>query len=213
MHHHHEQPPQPHVPADGVRALVFVADGSEDIETACITDVLVRAGVLVTLCSVMPSRRCTVTMARHLRVTADTSIDDVTDLSGYAAVVLPGGMPGAQTIGDHQQAQQLLAEMIRRPDGTIAAICAAPAVALGSLLHASGVPLATCFPAMRERLTSAGCVTVYVDEPVVAAKAASGCTVITSKGPATALRFAVALVERLVGSEKADAVARALLLH
>ena len=31
-----------------------MADGSEDIELACITDVLVRAGATVTVASVMP---------------------------------------------------------------------------------------------------------------------------------------------------------------
>ena len=36
------------------KVLVPVADGSEDIELACITDVLVRAGATVTVASVMP---------------------------------------------------------------------------------------------------------------------------------------------------------------
>ena len=36
------------------KVLVPVADGSEDIEMACITDVLVRAGATVTVASVMP---------------------------------------------------------------------------------------------------------------------------------------------------------------
>ena len=51
-----------------VRVLVAIADDSEEIETACITDVLVRAGVDVTVASVMPEGRLQCKMARGLKV-------------------------------------------------------------------------------------------------------------------------------------------------
>ena len=55
--------------------LVPVADSSEDIETACITDVLVRAGAKVTVASVMPEGRLQVTMARGLSRSEYFAID------------------------------------------------------------------------------------------------------------------------------------------
>ena len=50
------------------KVLVPVADSSEDIELACITDVLVRAGAEVTVASVMAEPQ--VKLARGLKVRA-----------------------------------------------------------------------------------------------------------------------------------------------
>ena len=65
-----------------------IADGSEEIETACITDVLVRAGATVVTASVMPEGRTTVKMARGLNIVADCHISDcVTETGSRACVV------------------------------------------------------------------------------------------------------------------------------
>ena len=55
--------------ASRLRVLVPVADDSEEIETACITDTLVRAGAEVVVASVMPELQ--VRMSRGLKVVAD----------------------------------------------------------------------------------------------------------------------------------------------
>lgn len=83
-----------------------------------------------------------------------------------------------------------------------AAICAAPAVAL----HAYGVlkgRRVTCYPGMSDRLSGS----VFVDQPVVVD---GNC--ITSQGPATALEFALTLVERLAGRSKRREVAADMLV-
>jgi 4-methyl-5(b-hydroxyethyl)-thiazole monophosphate biosynthesis len=51
------------------RVLVPIADGSEEIETSCITDTLVRAGAEVTVASVEATTTCT--MSRGLKIVAD----------------------------------------------------------------------------------------------------------------------------------------------
>jgi hypothetical protein len=48
------------------RVLVPIADGSEEIETTCITDTLTRFGASVTVASVMPDLVCT--MSRGIKV-------------------------------------------------------------------------------------------------------------------------------------------------
>ena len=74
--------------------LVPIADDSEEIETACITDTLVRAGAAVTVASVMDGRlQCK--MSRGLKVVADTSIAECVGKE-WDAIALPGGMPGAE---------------------------------------------------------------------------------------------------------------------
>ena len=59
-------------------ALVAIADGSEDIETVSIIDVLRRAEIDVTVASVMPDRP-QVTAARGTRIEADMLIDACRD--------------------------------------------------------------------------------------------------------------------------------------
>ena len=75
--------------------LVPIADDSEEIETACIQDTLVRAGAAVTVASVMPDGRLQCKMSRGLKVVADTSIDECA-AKEWDAIALPGGMPGAE---------------------------------------------------------------------------------------------------------------------
>ena len=48
------------------RVLVPIGDGSEEIETTCITDTLTRFGASVTVASVMPDLVCT--MSRGIKV-------------------------------------------------------------------------------------------------------------------------------------------------
>jgi protein deglycase len=113
---------------------------------------------------------------------------------------LPGGMPGAEYLRDSAPLIDIL-EKQKAAGKLYAAICAAPAVVLASKgLVGEG---ATCFPApgLLEMMSSP------VDDDVVIQG-----NVITSKGPGTALKFAVALGEQLYGAEKAKSVADALLI-
>eukprot|EP00760_Papus_ankaliazontas_P038379 PhM_4_TR9107/c0_g1_i1/m.83617/K03152/thiJ; protein deglycase len=196
-----------------VKVLVPIADGSEDIETACITDVLVRGGVEVTTASVMSCK--TVTFARGLKVTADIlvselAVDVPSAVAAFDAVVLPGGMPGAEHFKNSDALQSIITAMYTtRPSTIIGAICAAPYVALG----ANAVVMAerarmTCFPALKDKFTAAHPNVVYDDaSPVVL----DG-RVITSQGPGTAVEFAFVLVSKLIGVDKAMEVAKAMLV-
>ena len=84
----------------------------------------------------------------------------------------------------------------------VAAICAAPAVVLaptGILKHKS----ATCFPGMEDQF---GNDTVYKEDAVVV-----DANIITSRGPGTALKFALTIVEHLSGKEASEQIRQATL--
>lgn len=180
------------------RALIAVADGVEDLECVTLIDVLRRAEVEVVVASVEGRRM--VTCARGTRLTADAMLVDVL-AQDFDLIVLPGGMPGAQRLAEHEP----LAERMRqqaKAGQLFAAICAAPAVALqqyGVLKQRR----MTCYPAFSDRLS--GC--SFVDQPVVVD---GNC--ITSQGPGTALEFALTLVEQLAGKAVRREVAQAMLV-
>lgn len=122
--------------------LVPIADASEDIELACITDVLVRAGATVVTASVMPEGRTTVKLARGLTVVADCTIKECVGKQ-WDAIALPGGMPGAEHLRDSAELKELL--LAQASDGKVAAaVCASPAVVFAP--HGLLPARATCFP-------------------------------------------------------------------
>ncbi|SDG53479.1 4-methyl-5(b-hydroxyethyl)-thiazole monophosphate biosynthesis [Pseudomonas benzenivorans] len=180
------------------RALITVADGVEDLECVTLIDVLRRAEIEVVVASIEGRRM--VTCARGTRLTADTMLVDVL-AQEFDLIVLPGGMPGAQRLAEHEP----LAERVReqaRAGKCFAAICAAPAVALQQFGVLKQRRM-TCYPAFSDRLS--GC--TFVDQPVVVD---GNC--ITSQGPGTALEFALTLVEHLRGKGTRKQVAEAMLI-
>jgi 4-methyl-5(b-hydroxyethyl)-thiazole monophosphate biosynthesis len=175
--------------------LVAVAEGSEELETICIVDVLRRAGANTILASV---GKLEVNGSKGVKLTADKLL---TACAGgtYDLVALPGGMPGSEHLRD-------CAELIRalkrqRSEGRLyAAICAAPAVALypHGLLEGRR---ATCHPNFAHLLSNVD----LLDAPVVVD---GNC--VTSRGAGTAVEFSLTLVEQLYGKEKAREVAKGM---
>lgn len=178
--------------------LVAVATGTEEMEAIIAADCLVRAGAKVCIASTESS--LTVVCSRGVKITADALIAEVSTLP-FDLIIIPGGMPGATNL----RASTALCNMLRRQNSEskpVAAICAAPAVVLGSLGILDG-KTATCYPAAKFISTLPSHVSdrVYVDG-----------NVITSQGPGTSFAFAIKLIEVLFGEEKAQAVAKELLL-
>ena len=180
------------------RVLVPIADDSEDIETACITDVLVRAGAEVTVASVMPSLQ--VRLARGLKLTADCSIDDCASAE-WDAIACPGGMPGAENLRDSAALTALLKKQASAGKLT-AAVCASPAVIFATHGILNGP--ATCYPAPQFKEKIDG----WTD-----AQAVVDGHILTSQGPGTSLQFALKIVEELYGRPKAEELAAGLLTH
>jgi len=127
--------------------LVPIADGSEEIEAVCIIDTLVRAGAHVTVASVMDQHQ--VTCSRGVKIVADALIGDV-GARTFDAIVIPGGMPGAEHLAKSEPLAALL--KAQASAGRLnAAICAAPVVVLqkhGLLVGRK----ATAHPAFSDKL-------------------------------------------------------------
>lgn len=176
------------------RVLVPLAAGFEEIEAVTVIDVLRRAGVEVVVAGLTAGP---IKASRGVVVVPDTTLDDVVE-SPFDMVVLPGGMPGAKTLGGDPRVRKVV-EKTRERQRWVAAICAAPAMVLEPAGLLEGVP-ATGHPSMKDKLSS------YTEQRVVT----SG-RLVTSQGPGTAMEFALDLVRHLCGEPKAREVAAPML--
>lgn len=176
--------------------LVPLAPGFEDLEATTIVDILRRAGVEVITAGLVSGL---VQGSRGLRVQPDAYLDEVLDRE-FDMIALPGGLPGSEHLKNDPRVQALLKRLSAEGRVT-AAICAAPmALAAAGLLDGRRV---TGYPGVVDKLGLPG--TVYLDDPVVV----DG-RVVTSRGPGTAMDFALTLAELLVGREARDRVEAAL---
>lgn len=177
--------------------LVPLAQGCEELEAVTVVDLLRRAGVDVVTAGLdaQPVRA-----SRGTVLVPDTILEQVIERD-FDMVVLPGGLPGADHLDNDVRLKGLLQSMSAAGKYT-AAICAAPKVlASAGLLDGKR---ATSYPGALEPASVTGL--EYVDDSVVA----DG-KVITSRGPGTAMDFALQLIETLVGKARRDEVEAALL--
>jgi protein deglycase len=187
------------------KALVLLADGFEEIEAVTVIDVLRRAEVSVTTAGLTNQR---VVGAHAIVVEADCLLADLDAAADgrrpvgtetpFDALVLPGGMPGARHLRDDARVKRLLIEQSNAMR-LVAAICAAPIA-----LEAAGI--------LRGRAA-----TSYPGYPLASAqnkeeRVVVDGNIITSRGPGTALEFALTLVERLVDSERAQQLRTAMIV-
>ncbi len=174
------------------RVVVPIAAGFEEIETMTVVDILRRADIEVVTAAIAETP---VTSSHGVRVEADTTIEAIQDDPEIEMVVLPGG-PGTRKLGESKALRHLV-ERLQQADREIAAICAAPSVLADyGLLKGKR---ATSFPAVRDRLVASGA--DYREESVV-----RDGKVITSRGPGTAMDFALELVAVLAGTDKRQEV-------
>ncbi len=172
--------------------LVPLAQGCEELEAITITDLLVRAGIRVTTCGLDDQP---VTASRGTTIIPNTSIDKIQN-ENFDLIVLPGGLPGA----DHLRDNQILQTLIKKQAAAnkyLAAICAAPkALAEAGVLAGK---TATGYPGVLAALQDAS---ITISENAIEIDG----NIITSRGPGTAMDFALCLIELLEGKEKRQEV-------
>jgi 4-methyl-5(b-hydroxyethyl)-thiazole monophosphate biosynthesis len=174
------------------RVLIPLAEGCEELEAVTIIDLLRRAGIEVVIAGLVEGP---VKASRGTVLLPDTVLDDVLE-QAFDMIVLPGGLPGATHLNDDPRIHRLLAHQDRHARH-VAAICAAPKVlADAGLLDGRR---ATSFPGA---VAAANYPKIaLVEDPVVV----DG-HVVTSRGPGTAMDFALQLIEILSGRDKRDEV-------
>ena len=178
------------------KVIIFLAEGFEEIEAISIIDTLRRAEITVTTASITNDK--IVKGAHNIEVKTDKLFDEV-DFGNYDLIALPGGMPGAKNLNEHEGLKEQI--KIFAKDKMIAAICAAPMI-LGGMGLLKG-KRATCYPGFEPELIEA----IVTHEPVTV----DG-NIVTGKGPAFALQFSLQLVEILAGKASRDEVANGMLV-
>ena len=171
-------------------ALVLFADGSEELEAITAVNILRRAGVSVTLAGLETGA---LKGSRGVMLMPDKTLDEALH-EDYDMVVLPGGQPGT----DHLKADARVIKLAQRmalQDKYVGAICAAPSVlATAGLLDGKQ---ATSFP---------GALNPFQKVKLQHGAVVEDGKIITSRGPGTAMDFALTLVERLAGHAKRQEV-------
>ncbi len=176
-------------------ALVFLAEGFEDIEAVSVIDVLRRGGVDVIVAAVSDSLR--VRSAHGIEMSADVCVAQI-DKALFGAVILPGGMPGTENLARSAH----VIDIVRRhaSEGRlVCAICAAPTV-----LAAAGVlppeVHVTCYPSC----------SVDLDRPCAGVPVVCDGNFITGQAPGSALLFALVVLQALTDESVAHQTASAM---
>lgn len=175
------------------KAILFLADGVEEMEAVTTTDILRRGQVDVCLASLSDS--LLVTGKNNIIIKAELTFSELTD-DDYDLLVIPGG---TMAYLEHQAFLTWVTNF-NRDDKLLAAICAAPTV-FGKLGFLHG-RRAVCFPGLESWLTGA---------IVTNAQVETDGRFTTARGPALAVPFGLRLLQLLRGSQAAEQVRRDLL--
>jgi len=185
------------------KALIFLADGFEEVEAVTPIDYLRRANIKVVMAAT--GKNADVMGSHGISFTADTTLETMEkqgelNPGGWDCVIIPGGMLGSKNLAACAPVGNFLKKMAGAGK-MIAAICAAPAVVLAPLGLLEGKRF-TCYPGMEEGLSSG----TWTENIVV-----KDGELITSRAAGTAAEFAFAIIRMLSGGDQEDKLRAALL--
>lgn len=178
-----------------MKALILLAQGFEELEAVTLIDVLRRGGIEVISAGITEGP---VESARKVKILPDTVLNRVS-AADFDLIALPGGQPGTTNLQKNSGVLSLLKEF-KSQNKWIAALCAAPMV-LSAAGLLKGIRF-TCYPGCE------GAISEGIYEPAAVIEDGK---ILTSKGPATAMPFALALIEKLAGKKAAEKVGQDLL--
>lgn len=179
-----------------VKALMIIANGSEEMETVITADVLRRAEWQLDIASpTLPS----VTGTHKIRIMPDIALNQVNP-NEYDILVLPGGLQGTRTLSATQAVIDIVRSMYSA-NKLVCAMCAAPVIlqAAGIL---KGVSI-TLHPSMEPEIK---------DAVLTGKRVEKDGNIITAVGPGATFEFALAIVASVDGEEKAKRLADDMLL-
>ncbi|KAL5705711.1 protein deglycase [Ranunculus cassubicifolius] len=172
-----------HIP----QVLIPVANGSEEIEVATVVDILRRAKMNVVVASVQKSLK--IVAARGTKMVADKSISDAAT-SVYDLIILPGGVSGSERL----QKSRILKKLLKEQEiggRVVGAICSSP-----EILEKQGL-----LKGRRAAGDGGDDASVIIDG-----------TLVTSKGLARMIDFALEIINKFLGHARARSVAEGLVV-
>lgn len=178
------------------RILIPLAEGFEEIEAITIIDILRRANLEVITASLTDNLE--VKGGHNIKVKADTILDKVIN-EDFDAISLAGGMGGMNNLKNDKRIIEKIKKMYNDKK-LVSAVCASPIV-LGEAKVLNGKY--TCYPSCENSINMGE----YQDKDLAVVDK----NVITSKGPATSIIFALEIVKYLTGSN--EELSKALLMH
>ena len=182
-----------------VNVAILFAEGFEEIEGLTTVDILRRAGISTTIIGVEEKE---ITGAHQVTIKSDKTIDKL-NISEIDCLVLPGGAPGFENLKNNDLVLSAIKDADQKKK-IVAAICASPSV----LSHAGilNQRRSTIYPGMEVEIRKGG--GIYVDDIVVIDD-----HIITSKGPATTIPFALKIVETLIDEQTRKEIEKKLLFN
>lgn len=170
------------------KILVPLAPGCEEMEAVSIIDILRRGGIEVITASLDEGA---VTASRGVRLVADALLQDAIASDDFDMVVIPGGMGGTEALMDCVPFLDFLKRMSAR-GCMVGAICAAPMILQRTGLL-DGIRF-TAYPGVIEegKIPNA----LNTGGPLE-----NDHKIMTSRGPGTAIDFALAILEECAGKE------------
>lgn len=178
------------------KVLVMLAEGFEEIEAISVVDVLRRGNIVCDMCSIDKE---SVMGAHNILIKSDCYIDDINALE-YDAIVLPGGLPGATNLKDKRVAK--FAKELNENGKIVAAICAAPeTLEVFGILKGKKCTSYPGFITNRDEVT-------YIEDVVVV----DG-NIITSRGPATSISFALTIMKELGYEKEAEEIKEGMMVN
>ena len=169
------------------KAVIFLANGCEEIEALTVADLLRRAKSDVALVSI--NETTDVVSSHNVHIVADAVFADM-DFSETKMLILPGGMPGTNNLQTYDPLRKLVLQFAEEGK-MVAAICAAPKI-LGELGLLQGKN-ACCHPGFEEELTGAK---VSFDYPAI-----KDGNIITGRSMGCAIPFGLTILGALEGEE------------
>ena len=180
------------------KILVLLATGFEEIEALSVVDVLRRANVS---CDMGTLDTDYVKGTHNIEIKSNVNINNI-DIDEYDGVVLPGGLPGAYNLRDSKKVREIV-QKLNNDKKIIAAICAAPE-ALESFNILNGKKC-TSYPGFIQDKNNVE----YIENEIVVEDG----NIITSRGPATAIEFSLAILRKLGYEEEYKEIKEGMLVN
>lgn len=170
---------------------MILADGFEDTEALTTRDVLIRAGLEVTTCSI--TNRLEVESSFGIHILADALLKLIFDCEPYDFIILPGGGRGTRNLHECEFLKQYL-DYFMSKNKLVCAICAAPSV-LGKYGYLKNRKY-TCFAGF-----NAGIDGIFTGNEVE-----KDSNIITARSMHYSIPFALKIIETLLGNETKEKV-------